>query len=283
MDFSSSSSRWTALTTRNRLADAHFVYAVKTTKIYCRPSCAARLARRANVEFYSTPAAASRAGFRACKRCKPEQEAQLDPQDVAVAKACEIIRTALSSSEYANGHIGLNELAERVELTPSYLHKTFKAKLGMSPKKYAQSLRQQETSTVTAAMEQVRGPDFTETDAHAVFWNDLAGLGFDTCSMSGLGAGSDSAVFTLGDFSGTSTSLNTPRTADWSWLETSTSGFENFEIFNADAVTQTMPQDQTLWNDPLYSWSEGDWGMTPDANAKQDVFDVKFDFSRTSY
>lgn len=284
MNFSTSSSRWTALTTRDRLADAHFVYAVKTTKIYCRPSCAARLARRANVEFYSTPAAASKAGFRACKRCKPEQEAQQDPQDVAVAKACEIIRAALSSSEHANGHIGLNELAERVELTPSYLHKTFKAKMGMSPKKYAESLRQHEVSVMIAETEQLQRPDTTTIDAYSVFWNDLTRPGLDLCSMGGLGAESDTAAFTSGEFSGTSTSLNTPSTADWSWLDASISGFENCEFFDANAVTQTMlPQDQTQWNDPLYPLSERDWEMLPDSDARQDVFEMNFDTSRTYY
>lgn len=284
MDFSTPSSRWTALTTRNRLADAHFVYAVKTTKIYCRPSCAARLARRANVEFYSTAGAATKAGFRACKRCKPDLEPQADPQDVAVAKACEIIRAALSSTEHANGHIGLNELAERVELTPSYLHKTFKAKTGMTPKKYAESLRQHEAFAITSVNELVLAPDTTTYDAYSAFANDLTGLDVDFCGVSGLDAVSETAGLTVGGFSEASTSLNTPMAADCSWLDTSTPTIEDYGLFDADALARAMlAQDQIGWNDQLYSGSGKDWDVLPAADGRQDVFDLNCDFGRTSY
>lgn len=235
MDFSSPSSRWTALTTRNRLADAHFFYAVKTTKIYCRPSCAARLARRANVEFYNTPAAAKKAGFRACKRCKPDLDPQDDPQDVAVARACNIIRAALSSTDHANGHIGLNELAERVQLTPSYLHKTFKAKMGMTPKKYAESLRQHQASAVTTFSEPVLAPDAMTYDAYSSFVNDLAGSEIALGGMHGIDTVTDIVGLTWGGFSDTTTS--TPMAADWPWLDTLNPEFEACEFFDADVLT----------------------------------------------
>ena len=156
--------------------------------------------------------------------------------------------------------------------------------MGMSPKKYAESLRQHEVSVMIAETEQLQRPDTTTIDAYSVFWNDLTRPGLDLCSMGGLGAESDTAAFTSGEFSGTSTSLNTPSTADWSWLDASISGFENCEFFDANAVTQTMlPQDQTQWNDPLYPLSERDWEMLPDSDARQDVFDMNFDTSRTYY
>ena len=66
--------RWAALVSRDRDADGTFVYSVRTTGVYCRPSCGARLPNRENVAFYATPAEAERAGFRACKRCKPDQD-----------------------------------------------------------------------------------------------------------------------------------------------------------------------------------------------------------------
>ena len=274
MDFSTLSSRWTALTTRNRLADPHFVYAVKTTKIYCRPSCAARLARRANIVFYNTPSAATKAGYRACKRCKPDSEPQDDPQDVAVAKACQIIRAALSSSEHANGHIGLNELAERVQLTPSYLHKTFKARMGVTPKAYAERLRLDVVGpAVMAQSEEAVVPDVRIDDAYAAFENDLTGFDFDL----DFHFGDCSADLTSKSFSKGSTSINTPVTADWSWLDMRKS--DRCELFDADALIQTMlaqEQAATDWIDQIQ------WG-TEFVGAADDIFEPKDDYVRTSY
>jgi methylphosphotriester-DNA--protein-cysteine methyltransferase len=259
MDFSTPSSRWTALTTRNRHADTHFVYAVKTTKIYCRPSCAARLARRANVEFYNTPIAATKAGFRACKRCKPDLEPQIDPQDVAVAKACEIIRAALSSADHANGHVGLNELAERVQLTPSYLHKTFKAKMGMTPKKYAENLRQQQAPAVAIVATPITVSDSMVYDAYASFMNDLERPDFVLDGMTGLDSVIDAPELTSEGISDTLTSLNTPTTVDWSWLDTLTPPVEAGEFFDANTFDQNMQhQDCTGWNHQLYSMAGRD-------------------------
>lgn len=65
--------RWAAVTARDRAADGTFFYSVRTTGVYCRPSCAARLANPENVRFHATRADAERAGFRPCKRCRPER------------------------------------------------------------------------------------------------------------------------------------------------------------------------------------------------------------------
>jgi AraC family transcriptional regulator, regulatory protein of adaptative response / methylated-DNA-[protein]-cysteine methyltransferase len=73
--FRSDDQRWEAVRRRDRGADGTFCCAVRTTGIYCRPSCSARLPRRGNVEFYATPAQAEAAGYRACKRCKPKEAA----------------------------------------------------------------------------------------------------------------------------------------------------------------------------------------------------------------
>ena len=83
-------SRWAAVQSRDPAADRAFVYGVRTTKIYCRPICKARLARRSNVTFYRSPQEAQDAGFRACKRCKPELPTTM-PEEDAVRKIREFV------------------------------------------------------------------------------------------------------------------------------------------------------------------------------------------------
>src|SRR5260370_11776117 len=83
--------RWSAVRRRDRAADGTFVYAVRTTGVYCRPCCAARTPRRENVTFHATCADAERAGFRPCKRCRPNEASLAERQAAAVAKACQRI------------------------------------------------------------------------------------------------------------------------------------------------------------------------------------------------
>ena len=85
---------WRAVQRRDRRADGAFFYAVRTTGVYCRPSCAARRARRENVRFYPTSDEAARAGFRPCRRCRPDEPALLGRRAAAVAQACRLIETA---------------------------------------------------------------------------------------------------------------------------------------------------------------------------------------------
>ncbi|PYN07987.1 MAG: bifunctional transcriptional activator/DNA repair enzyme protein Ada, partial [Candidatus Rokuibacteriota bacterium] len=85
--FSSDSVRWAAVVGRDRRADGVFYYSVRTTGVYCRPSCAARQARRENVSFHATPAEAERAGFRPCKRCRPDSHGLLETRAQTVARA----------------------------------------------------------------------------------------------------------------------------------------------------------------------------------------------------
>ncbi|KAL4883287.1 metal binding domain of Ada-domain-containing protein [Aspergillus karnatakaensis] len=125
--------RWQAVVNRDPTATS-FVYAVLTTKIYCRPSCAARLARRANIDFYDTPSEAERAGFRACKRCKPETlKPAPNPQMLFVQKACQTIRSDIQSGSKPT----LTKLAGEAGLTPSHFHRVFKKIMGVTPGKYA--------------------------------------------------------------------------------------------------------------------------------------------------
>ncbi|OCK74328.1 hypothetical protein K432DRAFT_270092, partial [Lepidopterella palustris CBS 459.81] len=133
--FTTSQSRWRALTTRDATASGHFVYSVKSTGIYCRPNCPSRLARRANVDFYLTPADAETAGFLPCKRCKPETADREDPAERAVERAYDFI-TAAARNGNAEA-LTLQDLATHVGLTPRYFHKIFKDKTGITPKEYA--------------------------------------------------------------------------------------------------------------------------------------------------
>ena len=82
---------WNAVRSRDRAFDGAFVFAVRTTGVYCRPSCASRAAKREHVSFYPSAEMAARAGYRACKRCRPEKLGAPDPQVEAVRRACERI------------------------------------------------------------------------------------------------------------------------------------------------------------------------------------------------
>ena len=127
-------SRWEAVIARDASFDGQFYYSVATTGVYCRPSCPARLAKRCNVSFHDTAADAERAGFRACKRCKPDG-LSLDQQHAeTVAEACRLIETAEVTPT-------LDALAEAVGLSPYHFHRIFKAAVGVTPKAYATAHR----------------------------------------------------------------------------------------------------------------------------------------------
>src|SRR2546423_941078 len=112
--------RWQAVVDRDRNADGAFYYSVRTTGVYCRPSCAARLARRENVTFHATCADAQRHGFRPCKRCRPTQPALADERGAAVAKACRLIDEAEEMPT-------LDQLAEAAGLSRFHFHRVFKS------------------------------------------------------------------------------------------------------------------------------------------------------------
>ncbi|HEY6175360.1 MAG TPA: bifunctional DNA-binding transcriptional regulator/O6-methylguanine-DNA methyltransferase Ada [Kofleriaceae bacterium] len=126
--------RWAALRSRDASADGTFVYSVKTTGVYCRPSCAARPARPENVAFHDTPAAAERAGFRACKRCKPDQPPLAERQAAQIAALCRMIET---SDQVPT----LDELARRAGMSAFHIHRLFKAVTGVTPRAYAAAHR----------------------------------------------------------------------------------------------------------------------------------------------
>lgn len=125
--------RWAKVIARDTASDGQFVYSVKSTGVYCRPSCAARLANPANVRFHLTPAAAQAEGFRACKRCKPD----LGCEAPHAAKVAEAARRIAASEETPS----LTSLARRAGLSPHHFHRVFKAITGLTPKDYAAAHR----------------------------------------------------------------------------------------------------------------------------------------------
>ncbi|KAB8346124.1 hypothetical protein FH972_023172 [Carpinus fangiana] len=127
--FQNPSSRWLALTRRDRLAHSSFLYGVKSTKIYCRPTCSARLARRANVVFYDTEDQARREGFRPCKRCKPDSSTFVGEKEEVVGRVIALLRTETNDLTMKGG---LKELAHDVGVTPSYLCRVFKKTMGVT-------------------------------------------------------------------------------------------------------------------------------------------------------
>jgi AraC family transcriptional regulator of adaptative response/methylated-DNA-[protein]-cysteine methyltransferase len=133
-DYSTEQQRWEAVRQRDRGADGAFYYSVRSTGVYCRPSCAARLPLRANVQFHATGEAAHAAGFRPCLRCKPEQAPLAERQAALVAQACSLIDTAELAPD-------LDQLATSVGMSRFHFHRIFKAHTGITPKAYAAARR----------------------------------------------------------------------------------------------------------------------------------------------
>ena len=145
-------SRWTALRTRDRQADGKFLYAVATTGVYCHPSCAARPARPENISFHDSRAGAERAGFRPCKRCKPDLPPRAEREAALVATAC----AAIDAAEEVPA---LERLAAQAGLSPFHFHRLFRRVMGVTPKAYASARRAQRVqsglqngATVTEAL-----------------------------------------------------------------------------------------------------------------------------------
>ena len=130
---------WDAVAGRSRAADGAFVYAVSTTGIYCRPSCPSRRPRREHVQFYKLPEAAEQAGFRPCRRCRPQQQPASDSAGALVRHACQIIDKTLAEGE--GGAPSLAELGAAIGTSAHQLQRLFKRELGISPRDYADAVR----------------------------------------------------------------------------------------------------------------------------------------------
>ena len=144
--------RWRAVLTRDASFDGQFFFAVKTTRIVCRPSCPARTAKRQNVMFFASLQEAHAAGFRSCKRCKPEGLSQHQTDAMRIEKACSLLAQA-------EERMTLHQLAQAVDVSPYHFHRLFKSVTGVTPRQYQAELRAGRVrkglagaSTVTAAV-----------------------------------------------------------------------------------------------------------------------------------
>jgi len=126
---------WQAMETRDTHMDGVFFFAVITTGVYCRPSCAARRPRRGNVIFFQSREAAERAGFRPCLRCEPERERARDAQSELVEKICRYLEAHLDEA------VTLEGLGRQLNLSPFHLQRTFKTATGITPRAYADFCR----------------------------------------------------------------------------------------------------------------------------------------------
>mgnify|MGYP000197086593 CR=1 FL=1 len=149
-------SRWEAVQTRDARQDGQFVYAVASTKIYCRPSCPSRRPKRENVSFFSVPELAERAGYRSCKRCKPQDHAS--PQVKKMRDICRYIEA------HATKTLTLETLSKTFNLSPSHLQRSFKRVVGITPQAYLESCR---LETVKAALQE--GDDISGASFKAGF------------------------------------------------------------------------------------------------------------------
>ena len=134
MSHATDDQRYEAVRRRDRASDGRFFYAVRTTGVYCRPSCAARLALRENVSFHPDPASAERAGFRPCKRCRPTEPSQQQRYAALVRAACRTI-------DGAEQPPALADLAREAGLSAYHFHRVFKEAAGVTPKAYASARR----------------------------------------------------------------------------------------------------------------------------------------------
>ncbi|VVD86077.1 Bifunctional transcriptional activator/DNA repair enzyme Ada [Pandoraea eparura] len=135
--YATDDAKWAAVAARDKQADGAFFYAVRTTGVYCRPSCGARLARRENVTFHTDSATAERAGFRPCKRCHPEQDAP----GAGHARHTALVTAACRQIETAEVPPRLDALAAEAGLSPHYFHRLFRAVTGVTPRAYANAHR----------------------------------------------------------------------------------------------------------------------------------------------
>lgn len=144
--------RWASVVAHNPQADGTFYYSVSTTGVYCRPSCASRLARPEHVQFHATCADAEKAGFRPCKRCQPNQPALAEQHTAIVAEACRLIAESEGAPDLA-------ALANHAGMSRYHFHRVFKTITGLTPHDYVIANRMQKvrknlssSDTVTEAM-----------------------------------------------------------------------------------------------------------------------------------
>jgi AraC family transcriptional regulator, regulatory protein of adaptative response / methylated-DNA-[protein]-cysteine methyltransferase len=140
--------RWAAVQARDTQCDGEFVYAVRSTGVYCRPSCPSRPAKRSNVEFHDTTHAAQAAGFRACLRCRPDGVSLEHQHNDLVTAACRAIEASANS-------LSLQTLATAAGLSAHHFHRLFKRVTGLTPKAYTKTVQERRVATALAGASSV--------------------------------------------------------------------------------------------------------------------------------
>jgi AraC family transcriptional regulator, regulatory protein of adaptative response / methylated-DNA-[protein]-cysteine methyltransferase len=166
--------RWESVLTRNSTADGTFVFAVKTTGIFCRPSCPAKTAKPENVLFFDNPDQAAAAGFRPCRRCNPTGQSVDETNIAIIAAACRMIER---SEEIPK----LNDIAAAMGFSASHFHRLFKATTGLTPKAYASAhrmnrLRNELTSEETSVTKAIYDAGFNASSRFYTQSNKSLGM-----------------------------------------------------------------------------------------------------------
>ena len=141
---------WQAVCTRNAAEDDNFVFAVRTTGIYCRPSCPARRPLAKNIAYYADAASAEAAGFRACQRCAPNGKSPAVLLDQLVAEACRLLQESPEP-------LTLTQLSARIGVSASHLSRAFKERTGMTPKVWQLTLQQSSPAVASRPRPSVKG------------------------------------------------------------------------------------------------------------------------------
>ena len=166
--------RWTAVQARDAAADGQFVYAVRTTGVYCQPSSTARLPKRENVEFFDSAKAAEAAGYRCSRRAHGDQTSAADERAALVARACRMIEISEIPPQ-------LDELAAEVGMSPFHFHRLFKAETGLTPKAYslawrARKLREELSSADASITDAIYGAGFNSNSRFYEASGQLLGM-----------------------------------------------------------------------------------------------------------
>jgi AraC family transcriptional regulator, regulatory protein of adaptative response / methylated-DNA-[protein]-cysteine methyltransferase len=178
--------RWNAVQARDASADGHFVYAVRTTGVYCHPSSTARLPKRENVEFFDSANAAEAAGYRASRRARGDQTSAAAERAALVARACRLIESSEKPPQ-------LEEVAAEVGISAFHFHRLFKAETGLTPKAYCSAYRarklRDELSTPNASItDAIYGAGFSSNSRFYEASDQLLGMRARDYRAGGVGA-----------------------------------------------------------------------------------------------
>lgn len=178
--------RWAAVQARDAAADGQFVYAVRTTGVYCQPSSSARLPKRENVEFFDTAEAAEAAGYRPSRRAHGDQTTAATERAALVARVCRLIESSETPPP-------LDDLAVEAGMSPFHFHRLFKAETGLTPKAYgtawrARKLREELSSPEASITGAIYGAGFNSNSRFYEAADDLLGMRARDYRAGGAGA-----------------------------------------------------------------------------------------------